>query len=140
VEANELLEAAAIVAVVFGSIVKRRSIGPETGRNPNLFRTHGAVGMPDFLCEGHGRAQSFVRCCRTSANLQEPFLRYLIAGGHQAIGSGLQVLAVHRGDQMGGGLQHLRGPERIAEAAADAFQFGGHTAVENLQPVQIEFA
>ena len=75
---------------------------------------------------------------RIEADLLKALGGDLVAGGQQAIGAGLEILAVHGGDGLRRAFQHVCGPQRTGQVKAFAFQLGGHPSIEHMQAAEVE--
>jgi hypothetical protein len=70
--------------------------------------------------------------------LQKALSGDLVAGGQQAIGAGLEIVAMYGGDGLGRAFEHVCGPQGTGQVKAFALEFGGHASIENMQAAEVE--
>jgi hypothetical protein len=142
-ERDQRVDVQAIVAVVFGAVVQRRTIRADRRGDKRIGAARacprvGPEHLARFARERHRAAQEACRRCRVEPAACKAFEARLIAGSRCDIGTSHVVVEMHLADQFGRVQQHLGRPQWVVQVGAAALELGREPAVEDHDPMSFE--
>src|ERR1700761_1094396 len=101
-ESHQVIERTQVVAVILGPVVEHGAIRTERSCDPDPARCAGLVLTSGVFRDRNRGAErvrgGFGRSLGVVSDLLKTFRGNLVTGGQEAIGSGLEVLAMHLSD------------------------------------------